>query len=169
MIHSPHYGMGSAWIRDANYEAEYASKHPQELVDNTALTTSKAFLVPFAGVTAQRPALQVQQRTSQVVTRVPKSAIWMLIAANLLFAVFALVMAGMAYAASSIDAHQVHTRLSIAGMAAQLFEQPQAHAKVSKADELFEKHAAEGSGKIRAVRIERTDSGGALFGTVRST
>jgi hypothetical protein len=56
------------------------------------------------------PALQAQTRISWVVARVSKSAVWTLVAANLLFAVYTLVLTGMAYAAASTDAHWVHTR-----------------------------------------------------------
>lgn len=166
---SPLYRLNFIWSLLARQRAALYTTSAQDLVDNFAYRSSEAFLVPFAGVTESKPALQVQKRTSQVVTRVPKSAIWMLVAANMLFMVLALVMAGMAYVASSGDVHQVHTRLSIGGLAAQLFEQPRAQERVSRTDKLFEKHVGDELGRVKAVKIERTDSGGALFATVRST
>ncbi|KAF1939998.1 hypothetical protein EJ02DRAFT_495830 [Clathrospora elynae] len=163
MTMSPYYKFGYRWTINAHAEATLYPDHPDAYIESFSKTLSEKFLTPFAGVSEPRPAIHVQTRALQVVTRVPKTAIWTLCATNMLFALFAFVMAIFALMAASVDVHQVQTRLSISGLAAQLFEQTQANHQVARTAQLFGKNTEEKPGEIKAVRIQRTETGGTLF------
>lgn len=115
MTTPPHYRRAHTCALNAGSEFDIFTDTPTNVVENYPRIYSQKLLATFAGVTQLRPALLTQVRSSQVVTRVPKSAVWLLIAANMLFALFAVAMATYVLSVASIDVHQVHTRLSISG------------------------------------------------------
>ncbi|KAF1971268.1 hypothetical protein BU23DRAFT_570044 [Bimuria novae-zelandiae CBS 107.79] len=89
---------------------------------------------------------------------VPKAAVWLLVAANLVFASLAIVFAGFALVAASPQVHQL--RLNIAGLAAQGFEGRFTRNKVEKSEQLFEERNGDADRLVKRVCVEETEEGG---------
>jgi len=126
---------------------------------------SRQFLLPLAAQTTPRPAIIAQSRNSRVVTKVRSSAIWILVAANLLFVGLGITLCITALVTLSNNEHvlQVQARLGITGLTAQLLEGIFAQRKVKDDKQLFECHK-EGNGKMKKlVSVERTAEGGIIF------
>ena len=136
-----------------------------EIVDLYSRGASAGLAASFAGQTEARPALDIQSRMSKVVSNVPKAAIWLLVLANLLFALFALVLTVCALRATLRDrsVHQVQTRLNIAGLSAQLFEGKHAREYADDEDKLFEERDGRRERLVKRVTIEPTVEGGAAY------
>lgn len=83
---------------------------------------SRSFASELTAQTEPRPALRAQSCEKKIVTEVPKVAVWLLVAANILFVLLALGFAGLAVHALSPTTHQVAVRLNIAGLTAHVFE-----------------------------------------------
>jgi hypothetical protein len=163
MSTSPYLGLTARWWVSLAHEAKLMGIDTPTHVGNWSRIASQKLIAPFAGASINQPATHAQTRALRVVTKVPKVAVWILIAANMLFTLLAFVTAVVALKSTSTDVHQVHTRLSISGLAAQLFEQKQAQHKVIRPAQLFEKHAEETPGRSQTVRIQRTENGGTMF------
>jgi len=103
--------------------------------------------------------LKVQSRSSKIVTRVQKGAVWTLVCANLLYALLAIGLTTFALLSSSITVHQVCTRMTVAGLVAQLFEGQFAWRMVSGSNELFEENSNHGSKPKRVMTVRLPDGG----------
>ncbi|KAJ8108294.1 hypothetical protein OPT61_g8272 [Boeremia exigua] len=145
-------------------QANYNRTTPEAFIQKYELSMSKQMSVPLVVHTVPAPALLTQRRSLAIITRLPKLALWLLIASNILFAVFGLVLAILAIKATSPDVHQVHVRLSTAGLAAQLLDTQHARQAVKNDARLFEEFDnKKAPGFRKQVALRRTDLGGAEF------
>ncbi|KAF2744962.1 hypothetical protein M011DRAFT_460452 [Sporormia fimetaria CBS 119925] len=118
----------------------------------------------LAAQTVTDKALLAQVREQKIVTELPAAALWVLVVANVSFALIGIALAVIALRAASEDVHQVHTRLGIAGLAAALFEGIHAERVVSSDKELFSEENPEVRRKVfKKVGVRRTDTGGSSF------
>jgi hypothetical protein len=130
------------------------------------LAISKRLTTPLVVHTIPAPAIITQRRKNTVITRLPRSALWLLVVANMLFAIFGCVLAILAIKATDPEVHQVHLRLSTAGLAAQLFDAPHAQQPANKDVELFRENSREVTFRpSKKVCLEPTVHGGAKFST----
>jgi hypothetical protein len=157
------------WFIFAEAKASIFATTSKEYVDIYSHGISQALLFPFAGQVERRPALLVQSRSSKIVSKVPKAAVWLLVVSNILFLLLAIGLTIFALVVSSKDqnVHQVHTRLGVSGLASQLFEEGYGQRKVIDSDELFEEHTQDDGKLHKRVRVEITAEGGAQFRTLR--
>ena len=151
----------------ARTEASVVAKSLDEYVQIFSRSMASKYLAPIAGQVSSRPALLVQTRSSRIVSKVPKTALWILITANILYIILAITLAILALLVMSTDVYQLHTRLNVTGLAAQLFEGPYAEQKVKDNKELFQM-PAKVDGGLNRVRIHRTATGGTKFSVVKT-
>jgi hypothetical protein len=145
-------------------EANDNSTTPEAFISKYELAMSKALSVALVVHTVPALTELVQRRVNQVITRLPALALWLLVTANILFALLGLVLGLLAARAASPDVHQVHLRLSTAGLAAQLFDAPHAQLEAEKDVDLFrENGAGEGRDEGKKVSVRCTAVGGAEF------
>jgi hypothetical protein len=132
----------------------------QELVDKIALAYSRTALTLGAQVVIRTPVLAVQERQSFLVSRVLAAPLFTLVAANLLFVLFGVVLTGVALKTSGGDVREVQVRLSIIGLVADRFEGQRSRDGVEKMDDYFEEK--EGNDSMR-VAIDKSDGGGFAY------
>ncbi|KAH7355570.1 hypothetical protein BKA66DRAFT_274279 [Pyrenochaeta sp. MPI-SDFR-AT-0127] len=102
------------------------------------LEIRKSFTVPLAVHSVLQESVRAQKRISKAIARVPVAFLWLPVLANASFALLAIVIASLALRAARAESvHQVHIRLGVTGLIA----------------DLFERHAGErvGKGRQRAV------------------
>lgn len=137
---------------------------PESLVRQYELSASIAMAVPLAAHSVPAPAVLVQRRRNAVITQLPKLALWLLIASNLLFALLGCILALLALKATSPEVNQVYIRLNTTGLAAQLFDPQSARRKGAGDTDLFrENHREEEGFLAKRVGVKRTAHGGAEF------
>jgi hypothetical protein len=165
----PLLGQAGLWFEEVRGQASVLATTSKEFVDIFSRGSSRALLFPFAGQVEARPALLVQSRSSKIVSKVPKAAVWLLVVSNLLFLLLAIGLTIFALVVSSKDpnVHQVHTRLGVSGLASQLFEEGYGQRKVKDSVELFEEHTQDDEKLYKKVRVEITAEGGAQFRATR--
>ena len=155
---------------------EYVIRKAGNLAENvndflqiTSDSISEHYVAAIASQASPRPALLVQNRTSKVISRVPKISLWVLVTANTLYILLAIMLSIYAWLATSTstDVHQLRTRLSVTGIAAQLFEGPYAERRVKDDKELFEKPSRVNS-EFKRVEVHRTAGGGTTFVVVKA-
>ncbi|ORY07935.1 hypothetical protein BCR34DRAFT_590145 [Clohesyomyces aquaticus] len=141
---------------------------PSGFIRSFELGMAKAYSFPLASQLSSRPALEVQERTSKVVTRLPMSALWFLVLANLSYAVLGLALAvwAMLRVSRSPEAHQVQMRLSVAGLAAALFDREMFEQEAETDEGLFEEKRRMGIGAGKRVGVRMTEMGGSAFEVV---
>ncbi|KAF1995676.1 hypothetical protein P154DRAFT_623765 [Amniculicola lignicola CBS 123094] len=146
-------------------EANTAMESVDAFINRYELAMSKVYSMPLAVQTTSRPAELVQHRVTRVVTKLPYAALWLLVLANLLFAGLALILGILALLCASEDVHQVHTRLSIAGLAAALFEKGHSENHVREDTDLFSENLSNPTSptSIKKVGVRRTDTGGSAW------
>lgn len=110
---------------------------PEAWIKSYELSISKQISIPLVLHTIPAPATLAQRRNTAVITRLPKAALWLLVVANLLYALLGCVLATLAMKVTSPEVHQVHVRLSTAGLAAQLFDASQAQHRANNDKDLF--------------------------------
>jgi hypothetical protein len=108
------------------------------------LAMSMLFATPMTAYTVPADSLLVQTRAQKIMTRVPVAAVWLLVLANLFFAALGIGLAIMAWRTADQDVHQVRTRLSVAGLAAALFERNSENRIVKSDKELFQENDKDG-------------------------
>jgi hypothetical protein len=140
---------------------------PHEYIAIWELYISKAFTLPLVMHTVPASPNFVQKRIVSIITKLPAAALWLLVIANLVFTILGLVLATLAVRATSPEVHQVHTRLTTAGLAAQLFDGQHARKAAKTDSELFEENMPnDGKTAVRKqVSIKSTASSGAEFVT----
>lgn len=134
----------------------------QAFIDSYALSLAKVRSYSLATQMSPRPALLTQTRNSKVITKVPVAALWLLVIANALYALFSLGLAVMALVYTTPSVHQVYTRMSITGIVAQLFEREYAERAVDSEEMLFRENVDK-EAEIKRVGVRRTDTGGSAF------
>ncbi|KAI8931207.1 hypothetical protein NX059_011556 [Plenodomus lindquistii] len=84
------------------------------------LAMARFHLMPLAAHTIPETSPTSQRRVKSIEAKVPAAALWSIVAANSLFAALALVVAILAWRASSDQVHQIQLRLGITGLTAAL-------------------------------------------------
>jgi hypothetical protein len=153
---------------DARMEAHQDRSSVEAFVSGYERAISKAFTIPLVHHTVPASAELVQHRVTKIISRLPVAALWLLLLANLSFALLALVLTILAFRAASPEVHQVHTRLTAAGLAAQLLDWQCSRKPVTDEKDLFREfgeHTESGNGDAvkPLVRVKTTLSGGAEF------
>ena len=125
---------------------------------------AKLDLAGIASVADTRSAHLVQSRITKLVSRVPKTVLWILVTANSVYVVIAIALAVLALWVTSdnCDVSQVRIRLSVVGLASQLLEGPVSERAVKDDKELFENQSANYS-EQKKVKVTITEEGGAAF------
>jgi hypothetical protein len=167
MTMSEMFGFGFPAREYALAEANYLAKSVDEFLQFYTRGLARTYLSPLGAQSSSRPALLVQSRSSQIVSKVPKAALWLLVAANLLYTILAISLTVLALLVTSMDVEQLQTRLNVTGLAAQLFEGAYAGRQVKDEKELFEA-SARVDGGVKRVGVQRTRTGGTTFEVVES-
>lgn len=137
---------------------------PEAFIDTYALAMSKHMAVPLVVHTVPAPANVVQRRVPAVITKLPKVALWLLVAANTAFAILGSIIAVLAMRVTSPNVHQIQIRLSTAGIAAQLFNPQHSRRKAKDDKALFEETSKNKLLRVtRRVGVQSTSAGGAEF------
>jgi hypothetical protein len=130
------------------------------------LVMSKVVSTPLVVHTIPPPAILSQRRDNTITTRLPKAALWLLIVANTLFAIFRCVLATLAIRATDPEVHKVHVSLSTAGLAAQFFDAPHARQNGQRRHGIIPKTTKEVMFQPgKQVCLKPTVHGGAEFST----
>lgn len=111
-----------------------------ELESFLSLSYSKAAMSAFSQVLQRQPTIHAHIRRSFIVARIPKSALWCLIVANLLFAATGAVLAIIVLATPNQETRDAQARLSVAGIIADQFEQTFTTEPVEKIEQLFREY-----------------------------
>jgi hypothetical protein len=82
---------------------------------------SKAYSYSLASQMSSRPSILVQRRITKVVTRLPVTALWLLVAANMLYALIGWIIAVCAMLKVSKEVGRVQKELSVDGLVQALF------------------------------------------------
>jgi hypothetical protein len=137
----------------------------EEFTAKYELAMSKIFALWLVINTFPAPAHLVQRRVTKVITKLPMAALWLLVLANLLFALFAVVLAVLAIRNTSPEVREVHTRLTTTGLAAQLFDWKHSRRAARRDVEFFRENTGleEKEGVRKRVGIRQTEFGGAEF------
>lgn len=129
------------------------------------LEISKSFTVPLAVHTVPLDSIRAQERISKVIAQVPVASLWLLVLANMSFAVLAIIVASFALkAAQGRDVHQVYLLLSISGLVAALFE-PNVKDKVVESESALFQENDKMETVRTAVSIRQTSTGGVSWMT----
>ncbi|KAF1937843.1 hypothetical protein EJ02DRAFT_514911 [Clathrospora elynae] len=138
---------------------------PDDFIAVYEMSISKALALPLVVHTVPAPPDLVQRRVTKIITKLPAIALWLLVTSNLFFALFGLVLSVLAIRATSPEVHQIHTRLTTAGLAAQLFDWQHARRAAKNDQELFTENLNNGSkkGVEKRISVRATATGGAEF------
>ncbi|KAH9869875.1 hypothetical protein J1614_006795 [Plenodomus biglobosus] len=131
------------------------------------IESSRLTIMPLAPHTLAETSPVSQRRASRIITRIPAAALWLLVLANMTFALLAICVGIMAWRASSDEIHQIQTRLGIPGLAAALFDHTASTKNVSSSRQLFRENT-HGPTPDVAVGTQSTPSAGMTW-TLRST
>ncbi|KAF2110525.1 hypothetical protein BDV96DRAFT_635562 [Lophiotrema nucula] len=145
--------------------AASTAETPEEAIEIYSSGSSKIFTYSLAAQTTSQPAILAQTRTTKIVTQLPVAALWLLVLSNVCFALLAIVLAVVALLSASETVYQVHTRLSIAGLVAALFEDRHYERAVKDDTDLFEE-TSEKDRPLKKVGVKRTNTGGSVFSLI---
>lgn len=137
----------------------------KEMIASFELGVSNIFASILAAQTNGRQAHLVQSRDSKIVSKLPKSALWVLVSATCAFILSGIVLAVLAFTATSPEVHQVHTRLTTAGLAAEAFEKPYVDCVIENDEDLFQEFADEKhpDWTWKRVGVKTTETGATVF------
>jgi hypothetical protein len=157
----------SAQLQTVQLKSTQNLTTPEAFVKSFELAISKAFASWLVVHTVPTPVGLAQRRVTKIVTRLPVIAFWLLVTANILFALFGLILAVLAALATSPEVHQVHTRLSTAGLAAGLFDWQHSQRAAKSDSELFIENTTENNSVDcrKRIGVRCTAFGGAEFVT----
>jgi hypothetical protein len=147
----------------------FSRSSPGNFIRSFELGMSKAYSYPLASQMSARPSLLVQERTSIVITRLPVAALWVLVAANISYALLGLGIAIYALMRVTDDVGQVQARLGVTGLVAALFDREHFEKDVSGEEELFEEKGTGYVGRVKRIAITKTKGGGFWFALYRSS
>ena len=162
MPHVETVGFAST-LHDTAMQRASQARSLQSWLATYELSVSKAFTTPLAVHTVPDMSLRAQKRISKVVAKVPAASLWLLVLANMSFAVFAIAVASIALkAANTGDVHQVYARLGIPGLVAALFEKNAGERVVEDDSELFQEND-DGGKSLVEVGVQRIAPGGVAW------
>jgi hypothetical protein len=155
---------GFFYTQDAVSSASLALHDPEDFINAYAYALSEMYVVPLAAQLEARPALLAQLRASRVISKLPVAALWLLVVTNAFYGLFAIALATLAILACGVTpvVPQVQTRLSVAGLAAQLFE-PESSARAVGAESSLFKEKEAGVTDFKRIGVKRTDTNGSMF------
>ena len=110
----------------------------QELCHKFAMSFNRASLSVGASTLQPNDAIAAQERSTKLVTRIPKAPLYALVLANMLFVALGIALAVLAIARSGGEVREIQARLSIEGLVAYAFEGRRAKESVESIDDLFE-------------------------------
>jgi hypothetical protein len=120
------------------------SESMQELCHKFAMSFNRASLSVGASTLQPNDAIVAQERSTKLVTRIPKAPLYTLVLANMLFVAVGIALAVLAITRSDGEVREIQARLSIEGLVAGMFEGRRAKERVDSIDDLFEeKHGQE--------------------------
>lgn len=150
-------GVGNENLELAATAAMIQSKSAVEVADIFASSYSTIALSIAAQTIEARPVLAGQRRDVLLLTKLQRAPLYALLATNLLFVLVGLVLAVWAIVDAKQPVHEIQTRLTIFGLAADRFEGQRARLAVKSMDHVFEEKATTRS---RRVVLEPTVQGG---------
>jgi hypothetical protein len=127
------------------------SKTGREIADKFAVAYSRIVLAGTAAAFEPRDAIASQKRGQIQVAMVPKTPLYVLIAASLLLVAFGIVLSVLALIALKGDIGEVQARLSIHALVAAAYE-ARAGKPVREVEELFEEKHGERGPRLGFVR-----------------
>lgn len=145
------WGFGGTYMENAAYGAS-AQDHSEDTAASWALQYSRTAMGLSSGMLDPAPTLTEQTRKTVLVSRVPKVPLYFLVALNILYAIFGVILACIALASFPSETNDVRERLSYAGLVAYCFEGAQAKRPVEKKRQLFAEHDGDGSARIGIER-----------------
>jgi len=109
---------------------------------------SRASLSVGASTLQPNDAIIAQERSTKLVTRIPKAPLYTLVLANMLFVALGIALAVLAIARSGGEVREIQARLSIEGLVADIFEGRRAKERVESIDDLFEEKYGQESTRV---------------------
>jgi hypothetical protein len=146
----------------------FSRSSPENFIRSFELGMSKAYSYPLASQMSARPSLLAQVRMSKVVTRLPVAALWILVAANLGYALLGLGIAVYALRRVREDVGQAQIRLCVTGLVAALFDREHFEKAVSSEEELFEEKTKGNEGYVKKIALTKTKEEGFWFALYRA-
>jgi hypothetical protein len=166
ILNSPlYYGFGKVSLETAAYAASQYQT-PQEMADSWARAYSRASVALSSGVMVGRADLEEMVRRRVLVSRVPKTPLFVLVALNVVYAVGGVVLGVWAWRTVGKGegvgdgVNDLRERLSTAGLVACAFEGERARRAVGRKRELFGEWEGVGTGR---VGLGEAVEGGTVF------
>jgi hypothetical protein len=132
------------------------SNTSQQIADKFALAFSQVVLGSTAGIFISRRNIEEQERTQFLVTRLPKAPLFTLIAANLLFVLFGLIMAFAACLSGPRRNNTIRQWLTLRGVVASRFETRTS----GDPSDFFAESTRPGNGSRVGVKVDRSGTWG---------
>ncbi|CAN9425534.1 unnamed protein product [Alternaria alternata] len=123
------------------------------------IAMSTLFATPLAVHTVPTNSLLVQSRVRKIMTKVPVTAVWLLVLANMAFAILGMGLTLMAWRTSDENTHQIRVRLGVPGLVAALFEK-ESEDRVVETDRALLKENNDDDMPPTLVGVQRTATGG---------
>jgi len=125
----------------------------EQFAHTFSLAYSQVLLSLVAGVMVQSPAIELQQHSEIIVSRVPMAPLYTLVALSFLFVGFGILLTVVALAAAhNVDVEEIRQRLSLQQLVAEKFEGDRAHEAVDSLDECFGEFKDQVPKRIGVVR-----------------
>jgi len=155
-VHSADFALVSGWS-----VAGLGSNTTQQMVDKWAAEYDRVAVSMAATALDAAPADAAQFRDDVLVTKVPLAPLACLLVANLLYTFVGAVLLVMAVAAGrDAEAHEVVSRLTVAGLVADRFEDQKARVAVEKPEEMFQELS---DGAAYKIAVAGTQEGGHAY------
>jgi hypothetical protein len=139
--------VGTDYLKQSASVAVF-SNSMQELCHKFAMSFSRASLSVGASALQPNDAIVGQERSTKLVTRIPKAPLYTLVLANMLFVALGIALAVLAIARSGGELREIQARLSIEGLVADIFEGRRAKERVESMDDLFEEKYGQESTRV---------------------
>lgn len=149
-------GVATDFLKQAASVAPFSAT-VQGMADRFAFAFSQAALAVGSSAVQPIQAVEAQERTTSLVTRVEKGPLYTLIGANLIFVLLGIMLAIIALATSAEEVREIQSRLGIAGLVADRFEGERAKEGTTEVEGLFEERLG---GSSRRVFIQTSPRGG---------
>ncbi|KAF2465375.1 uncharacterized protein BDR25DRAFT_346241 [Lindgomyces ingoldianus] len=156
----PAFGLLDSELPEVIYDANDRTFTLETMIAGYTFGMSRSFLAHIGGQSSPRQALKTQVRVPKLITKVSKAALWTLVVSNLVYAAVGIILAVYAIRARSEDVFGFRARLTVGGLAAQIFEKPFADKKADDEWELFRESEGLMSSRVGA---EKTAVGGTTF------
>ncbi len=152
IMNSPtYYGFGKASMESSAYSAT-AQESAQGIAASYGYAYSRTAMALVSGIMTGRPTIVQQQRESILVSRIPKSPLYALVAFNCTYGILGIVLATLALSKHTSETNDVRERLSIAGLVGLSLEGSRARRPVESKGEMFAEHFGESSAKVGIER-----------------